>query len=82
MSASFEWKTAGVTIVGLLSLAGCAEMPTGPTVTVMPVVAVWPIESLTCTMKLKTPAVVGVPEMRPLELSVRPSGGDPTVRPK
>ncbi len=36
MSASFEWKTAGAAVLGLLALAGCAQMPTGPTVTVMP----------------------------------------------
>ncbi|HET7792941.1 MAG TPA: hypothetical protein VFL64_06115 [Rhizobacter sp.] len=35
MRASFLWKPA-LAGAGLLALAGCAQMPTGPTVTVMP----------------------------------------------
>jgi hypothetical protein len=34
-------------------------------------------ESLTFTVKLKLPAVVGVPEITPAELRERPGGRDP-----
>ena len=37
--------------------------------------------SVTCTVKLKLPAVVGVPEMVPAVLSVRPPGRDPELVP-
>ena len=36
-------------------------------------------ESATWTVKLKVPEVVGVPEMVPLEASVRPAGRAPEV---
>lgn len=36
MSASSVRKPAALVAVSLLALAGCAQMPTGPTVTVMP----------------------------------------------
>ena len=36
MSASIAWKPAALAAVGLLTLAGCAQMPTGPSVAVMP----------------------------------------------
>ena len=35
MRASFDWKTV-FAATGVLAVAGCAQMPTGPTVTVMP----------------------------------------------
>jgi hypothetical protein len=36
MNTPFEWKIVVAASAGLLGLAGCAEMPVGPTVTVMP----------------------------------------------
>jgi hypothetical protein len=36
MSTPFEWKPALAAAASLLTLAGCAQMPVGPTVTVMP----------------------------------------------
>ena len=36
-------------------------------------------ESVTVTEKVEVPAVVGVPERRPVELRVRPAGGAPVV---
>jgi hypothetical protein len=35
--------------------------------------------SITLTVKLLDPAVVGVPEMAPLDASVRPPGSDPVA---
>ncbi len=40
-------------------------------------VAVLATESVTFTVKLEVPAVVGVPEITPAELSVRPAGRVP-----
>jgi len=34
-------------------------------------------ESVTFTVKVKVPVAVGVPEMVPVELRVRPGGNDP-----
>ena len=39
--------------------------------------AVAPTESITRTTKGKVPAVKGVPESEPVELSVTPGGSDP-----
>jgi hypothetical protein len=35
------------------------------------------LESVTCTVKLKGPVAVGVPEIRPAEERLRPGGRDP-----
>jgi hypothetical protein len=37
-------------------------------------------ESVTCTVKVEVPAVVGVPEITPAELRLSPAGRDPDVR--
>jgi hypothetical protein len=57
-------------------LDGLREMAAGGKATVMLncLVAGWDRLSVTCTEKLKMPAVVGVPEMNPDVLSDRPAG--------
>ena len=46
----------------------------------VPVVAVFPFESTTFAVKVKLPAVVGVPVIAPVEASnVRPGGKEPEV---
>ena len=45
--------------------------------------AVWDVggvESVTCTVKLDVPAAVGVPEITPAVLTVRPAGSVPLAR--
>ena len=37
-------------------------------------------ESVTCTVNVEVPAVVGVPEITPDELRLSPAGRDPDVR--
>ena len=60
-------------------------MPTGVTDTVMlkdlvAVCAVGVLESVTCTVKLNVPDVVGVPEMAPVEdVKLKPAGRDPEL---
>ena len=44
------------------------------------VCAVGVVESVTCTVKLNVPDVVGVPEMAPVEdVKLRPAGRDPEL---
>ena len=44
------------------------------------VCAVGEVESFTCTVKLDVPAVVGVPEITPVEAAkVSPTGSDPEL---
>ena len=51
-----------------------------PTVTVYPIKPVQPAKSVAVTMKLNTPAVVGVPVMAPVApLSASPVGRAPLV---
>ncbi len=52
-----------------------------PMVMLMFLVAVCRVldESATCTVKLKVPLVVGIPEMTPVLLSVRPEPSEPFV---
>ncbi len=43
-------------------------------------VALAPVASCTCAVKVDVPAAVGVPEMVPLAASTRPAGSEPPVR--
>jgi hypothetical protein len=37
------------------------------------------VESVTCTVKLELPVVLGVPVMAPLDERLRPEGSEPAV---
>lgn len=37
------------------------------------------VESITCTVKLELPWLLGVPEMTPLKERLRPEGSEPAV---
>ena len=43
----------------------------------LPLVAVFAALSVTLTVKLEVPALVGVPEIAPLEVRFRPAGREP-----
>jgi len=67
--------------VALFAGEAMATETTGlPTLTERLAEAEWEAVSVTWTVKGKEPAEVGVPEMVPAELSVRPVGREPLAR--
>ena len=61
---------------------GAAKLSTGPPTTVIEValVALWPLASVTLTVKLEVPSAVGVPASTPVDaFRVIPAGGVPLL---
>jgi hypothetical protein len=56
----------------IVNAAGLIAMPSC-------LVAVVPLVSCTCTVKLAVPGAVGVPEITPAPLTLSPAGGEPPL---